>query len=397
MAARDAGSAKEWLLTSGLLMRVGVTPLANLDYLPTCTGVCNQLKMHDSIVPWPVRLVLNETEEPEAVAERVPTLGVVEYVILRVPCPSPHSFKRKTIAGLFRSQYGHAQLCPLSPLTFCSGITRPHLDDADHRLCAVYVWNGRLHLRARAHSDLDLGLNNQTTRTTTNSSVSLASSAGDASDNEDDDDDVTTLVLRAARNTPSTTCSLANLSSQPRFISTLERSISFMTSPEIYILFSIQITYIWIQSCPYTLLVVPISNVPLCCYLSPPKLPSAHIDNVFGTLIPSGLLDGLLGRILGGLLEGGLGDLLGRLGGNGGLLGGLLLSDLLGGLLGLGWWSLGLLGGGNGGLLGGLLGGGNGGLLVSITGLLNFFPGLSSSCGTDLGELLEIIQAWRCH
>ncbi|KAJ7741343.1 hypothetical protein B0H16DRAFT_1694047 [Mycena metata] len=144
-----------------------------------------------------------------------------------------------------------------------------------------------------------------------------------------------------------------------------------------------------------------------------------HIDNVVGTLIPSGLLDGLSGGLLGGLLgggllEGGLGDLLG---GNGRLLGGLLPGDLLGGLLGssdggllggvLGDGGLlggllgggsggllgGLLGGGGGGLLGGLLGGGNGGLLVSITGLLDLFPGLSSSCGTDLlGELLEIVQ-----
>lgn len=96
------------------------------------------------------------------------------------------------------------------------------------------------------------------------------------------------------------------------------------------------------------------------------------------------------GGILSGLLSGDLlGDLLG--GSGGGLLNGLLGGDLLGGLLN------GLLGGllGDGGLLGGLLGGGDGsGLLVSISGLLDLFPGLGASCGTDLvSELLDVVQS----
>ncbi|KAJ7040554.1 hypothetical protein C8F04DRAFT_1253866 [Mycena alexandri] len=64
---------------------------------------CNQLKMHDIIVPWPLRLVLNETEEPEAVAERVPddddvlmtlilaTLLYRVYLLPRVVPPSQYS------------------------------------------------------------------------------------------------------------------------------------------------------------------------------------------------------------------------------------------------------------------------------------------------------------------
>ncbi|KAJ6583984.1 hypothetical protein DFH09DRAFT_1434009 [Mycena vulgaris] len=138
-----------------------------------------------------------------------------------------------------------------------------------------------------------------------------------------------------------------------------------------------------------------------------------HINRVVSSLVnvqSGGLLDGLLGGLLGG---GGLGQLLsgdgsilsgllpgdligGLLGGDGGgILGGLLGGNLLGGLLNglLGGLLGGLLSGDGGGLLGGLLGGGNGGLLVSITGLLNIFPGLGSLCGTDLvGELFDIVQ-----
>ncbi|KAJ6585397.1 hypothetical protein B0H19DRAFT_1059628 [Mycena capillaripes] len=134
---------------------------------------------------------------------------------------------------------------------------------------------------------------------------------------------------------------------------------------------------------------------------SAPEINAAiyHINRVVAKLVPvqsDGLLDGLLGRLLGGGC--GLGEILS---GNGGILSGLLSGDLIGGLLG----SDGLLGGliegllrnvlgGDGGLLGGLLGGGDGGLLSSITGLLNLFPGLDVSCGTDLvGELLEVVQS----
>ncbi|KAJ7464790.1 hypothetical protein B0H11DRAFT_76406 [Mycena galericulata] len=136
-----------------------------------------------------------------------------------------------------------------------------------------------------------------------------------------------------------------------------------------------------------------------------------HINRVVSTLVPvegsGGLLGGLLGGlgdcglgqimsgngdVLSGLLSGDpLGDLLCGTNGGGilsGLLGGDLLSGLLDGLLG------GVLGGGGGGLLGGLLGGGDGGLLASISGLLNLFPGLGSSCGTDLvSELLDIVES----
>ncbi|KAJ7256827.1 hypothetical protein B0H12DRAFT_485247 [Mycena haematopus] len=97
-------------------------------------------------------------------------------------------------------------------------------------------------------------------------------------------------------------------------------------------------------------------------------------DDLLGSLLGS---DGLLGSLLGGLL-----------GGDGGLLGGLLGGDG-GGLLG------GLLGGrdGDGGLLGGLLGRRDGGLAESVAGMLDLFPALNSSCGTDIvSELLEAVQ-----
>ncbi|KAJ7617506.1 hypothetical protein DFH06DRAFT_1342921 [Mycena polygramma] len=128
-----------------------------------------------------------------------------------------------------------------------------------------------------------------------------------------------------------------------------------------------------------------------------------HMNGIVSSLVPSGLLSGLLGGLggLGGLLGGdssivsGLlsGDLLGSvLGGVGGNLLGGLLSGLLGSLLGGDDILSGILSGG--GLLGGILGGGGGGgLLVSITALLNLFPGLGASGGTDLvTELLDVVQ-----
>ncbi|KAJ7780783.1 hypothetical protein DFH07DRAFT_439771 [Mycena maculata] len=135
---------------------------------------------------------------------------------------------------------------------------------------------------------------------------------------------------------------------------------------------------------------------------SAPEIPGAveQINSIVGTLVPveaGGLLDELLDSILGGggglgLLLGGdqsivsgllPGNLLGGLLDGNGLLGGDLLTGLLNGVLG------GLLGGG---LLGGLLSGG--GLLVSISGLLEVFPGLGASCGTDLvSELLGVVQS----
>ncbi|KAJ7037140.1 hypothetical protein C8F04DRAFT_1393872 [Mycena alexandri] len=192
MAARDAGSG---VVTNFWLTNARRGDTSGEPRLPPKL-LTPKSPTPQIIVPWPVRLVLNETEEPEAVAERVPTLGVVDA---------------KTIAGLFRSQILSRATLSLVTFDFCSGITR-HIWTTPTTGFAQYTYGtsgcicGQVIFR------------------------SLASSAGDASDNKDDDD-VTTLVLRAARNTPSTTRSLANLSSQPRFISPLERSISFMTSP----------------------------------------------------------------------------------------------------------------------------------------------------------------------
>ncbi|KAJ6582793.1 hypothetical protein B0H10DRAFT_899124 [Mycena sp. CBHHK59/15] len=140
---------------------------------------------------------------------------------------------------------------------------------------------------------------------------------------------------------------------------------------------------------------------------STPQLNAAinHINRIVDSLVPvqsGGLLDGLLGGLLAG--GGGLGLLLG---GDGDILSGLLPGDPLGDLLGgtngggllggdlLGGLLNGLLGGilGEGGLLSGLLGGGSDGLLVSISDLLELFPDVGSSCGTDLvGELLSVVK-----
>ncbi|KAJ7760577.1 hypothetical protein B0H16DRAFT_1532760 [Mycena metata] len=78
----------------------------------------------------------------------------------RWPVPVLFLFHPQT---LFRSQLlSRAQVFPLSPLTSVAG-SHGHLEDADHRLCTVYVRNGRLPLRASdAHSNLDLGVDNQT-------------------------------------------------------------------------------------------------------------------------------------------------------------------------------------------------------------------------------------------
>ncbi|KAJ7701433.1 hypothetical protein B0H17DRAFT_1128229 [Mycena rosella] len=133
-----------------------------------------------------------------------------------------------------------------------------------------------------------------------------------------------------------------------------------------------------------------------------------HINHIVAILIASqsgGLLSGSLGgsnsrllgilsrdgSILSGLLSG---DLLGDLlcgSTSSRILSSILRGNLLGGLLN------GLLRGllsKDGGLLGELLGSsGSAGLLSSITGLLNLFPGLGSSCGIDLvGELLGVVQ-----
>ncbi|KAJ6504665.1 hypothetical protein C8R47DRAFT_1066858 [Mycena vitilis] len=134
-----------------------------------------------------------------------------------------------------------------------------------------------------------------------------------------------------------------------------------------------------------------------------------HMNGILSSLVPtdllSGILGGLLGSGLGGLLNGESGLLSGLLSSDalGGLLGGVS-GNLLGGLLGGSLGSLlggndvlsGILGGGGGGggLLGGILGGGGGGgLLVSVTALLNLFPGLGAAGGTDLvAELLDVVQ-----
>ncbi|KAJ7714857.1 hypothetical protein B0H16DRAFT_1477780 [Mycena metata] len=53
----------------------------------------NHPMLHDAIVPWPLRLVLNETEEPEVGDEPVPTSEAVAYIVLHLHLHSLTSLK----------------------------------------------------------------------------------------------------------------------------------------------------------------------------------------------------------------------------------------------------------------------------------------------------------------